>query len=193
MKVTIGGMPGAGKSTIAELAAKKLGMKFYSMGNIMRELASKRGLTISEYIVLKEDIDSEIDNYQKRLGEREDNFIIDGRLSFYFIPDSFKIFFKCNPKVAAKRIFENQRISSEKYYSTVNEAFEASKIRFESDKKRYISKYGVDAFDPKNFDCIVDTTKFELEKAADKVVEIIQKHYKSSNKAKKDGRKANQR
>ena len=46
MQITIGGMPGSGKSTIGKMLAKSLGYKYYSIGEIRRELAQKRGLTM---------------------------------------------------------------------------------------------------------------------------------------------------
>lgn len=180
MKVTIGGMLGSGKSTIAEIVAKKLKLRFYSMGNIMRELAAKRKLSINEYISLKEDVDSEIDNYQKNLGLKEDNFIVDGRLAFHFIPDSVKIFFDINPEVGAERIFKNQRTGSEKKYKNVNEALKSIKSRIEEDKKRYKKLYNIDAYDKNNFDYVIDTTNQSIDEIAKKVIKIIndEKGYK---------------
>lgn len=180
MKITIGGMPGAGKSTIAEIVAKKLKLKFYSMGNIMRELASKRKLSINEYTALNEDIDSEIDNYQKDLELKEDNFIVDGRLAFHFIPDSIKIFFDVQLEVGAERIFKNQRVSSEKKYKNTNEALKSMKKRIEEDKKRYKKLYNIDAYDKNNFDYVIDTTSLDINAIVDKVIQIIndEKSYK---------------
>lgn len=179
MKITVGGMLGSGKSTIAEIVAKKLKLKFYSIGNIMRELATKRKLSINEYISLKEDVDSEIDNYQKNLGLKEDNFIVDGRLAFHFIPDSIKIFFDVNPEVGAERIFKNQR-GSEKKYKNVNEALKSINSRIEEDKKRYKKLYNIDAYDKNNFDYVIDTTNLDIDAIAEKVIKIIndEKGYK---------------
>lgn len=165
-------MLGSGKSTIAEIVAKKLKLRFYSMGNIMRELAAKRKLSINEYIALDEDVDSEADNYQKNLGLKEDNFIVDGRLAFYFIPDSIKIFFDVNPEVGAERIFRNQRTGSEKKYNNVNDALNSIKKRIEEDKKRYKKLYNTDAYDKNNFDYVIDTTNLSIDAIAGEVIKI---------------------
>ena len=69
MKVTIGGMPGSGKSIVGRALAQVLGYKFYSMGDIRRELAKKRGLTISQYNDLEEDTDTPVDDFQRELGK----------------------------------------------------------------------------------------------------------------------------
>ena len=170
-------MPGAGKSTIANIVAKKLKLKFYSMGNLMRELAAKRGISINEYAALKEDVDSEVDNYQKKIGLSEDNFILEGRLAFHFIPKSIKFFFYIEPKLAAKRIFDDQR-GTEKHYENVTDSLTALKKRMKDDQKRYKRLYGIDAYNKNNFDYIIDTTKLDSEGAAEKVIEIIKRYAK---------------
>ncbi len=178
MQITIGGMPGAGKSTKAKMIAKRLKLRFYSMGNIMRKMAAKRGMTINEYMALKEDIDSEIDNYQKKIGQEEDNFVLEGRLAFHFIPKSIKIFFDADKKEAAKRIFRDQRTGSEKHYSSLKESLSALNERIKSDKARYKKLYGIDAYDKKNFDYVIDTTKLGPEENTEKVISLIRKHAK---------------
>jgi len=175
MRITIGGMPGSGKSTVAKLVAKELDLRFYSMGKIMRELASKREMAVNEYTALKEDVDSELDNYQKELGEKEDNFIIEGRLSFHFIPKSIKFFFDVDLETAAKRIFKNQR-ASEKHYSSVKETLDILKLRIAGDRQRYAARYGIDAFNYKNFDSVIDTSDLTVEQVKDKVIAFIKRN-----------------
>jgi len=48
MKITIAGKPGAGKSTITKILAKKLGYKYCSIGDLRGEIAQEHGLTIDE-------------------------------------------------------------------------------------------------------------------------------------------------
>ena len=108
MIISLSGAEGAGKSTIAKMLAAKLGWPRYYMGRIWREKAQEKGLTLVEYQKMGEtdpSIDREIDEYQKKLGETLDNFVIEGRTSWYFIPHSFKIFLDVSPEEGAKRIF----------------------------------------------------------------------------------------
>ncbi|HTW96183.1 MAG TPA: AAA family ATPase, partial [Candidatus Methylomirabilis sp.] len=108
MIVSISGAEGAGKSTIAKMLAAKLGWPRYYMGGISREKAREHGMTLEEYNKWGETDprrDREIDDYQKKLGETQDNFIIEGRTSWHFIPQSFKIFLDISFEEGAKRIF----------------------------------------------------------------------------------------
>ena len=77
MQISICGTPGSGKSTVAKIIADKLKYKYYSVGALRRKMAEKRGLTIYEFNQLKEDTDTEFDNIQKKIGEKEDNFVIE--------------------------------------------------------------------------------------------------------------------
>ena len=90
MIITISGSPGAGKSTVAKLVAKKLKLKYYSIGILLRNLARKRKISLLEISKLAEKspkIDRELDDAQIKLGKR-DNFVLDSRLGYHFVPGS---------------------------------------------------------------------------------------------------------
>ena len=83
MIITISGSPGSGKSTIGQLLAKKLGFKRYSLGDLQRRLAKDNGMTIeqwNEFCYNNAIADKNADEFQRRLGQVEDNFVIDGRV-----------------------------------------------------------------------------------------------------------------
>lgn len=160
MIVTISGLPGSGKSTIGKMLAEHLSYRFYSMGDLRGKMALDRGMTIDELNKLgeKEDwTDKETDEYQKKLGQTEDNFIIDGRLSYYFIPQSFKLFLDVDPEVAAQRVFKNPR-PDESPKHRVEEVQKGMSSRLASDARRYKQYYGIIYPDPKAFDLVVNTS-----------------------------------
>ncbi len=180
MIISISGPPGSGKSTVAEMLAKKLGMKRYYVGGIRRELARKKGMTIDEYNKLGEkdpSTDKEVDEWQKKLGEKEDNFIIEGRTSYYFIPHSIKIYLDVNEEEGAKRIYESKasKERNEKKYSDIEETKKAIKERMKSDEKRYKQYYGINCYDKKNYDIIIDTTNMTPEEVTEKIIKEINK------------------
>lgn len=175
MIITISGKPGSGKSTVGKLIAKKLKFKHYSIGDLRREIAKKHGLTIDELNKIGEKevwTDKEVDDYLKRLGQTEDNFIVDGWISFYFIPDSIKIFLDVDLREAAKRIFKDQR-PEEEHKDTVDEVFEMIKNRLEETTRRYEKHYGIKDFtDKKYYGLIINTTNLTVNKVADKIIEF---------------------
>ncbi|MDP2749547.1 MAG: cytidylate kinase family protein [Nanoarchaeota archaeon] len=195
MIISVSGTPGSGKSTVARDVAKKLKLKYHSVGDIARDLAKKHKMSILEYDKLAEtdeNIDKELDDVQIELGNNEDNFVIDSRLGYYFIPHSIKIFLKCSVKEGAKRIFNDNtsgRKSSEKENLSLATAEKSIKDRMESDKKRYQQYYGLDFTDEKDYDLVIDTSSITPEKAADQIISFVKdfdKHKKEQEKELKD-------
>lgn len=160
MIITISGLPGSGKSTIGKRLAKQLGYRFYSMGDLRGKMAMERNMSIDQLNKLGESeewTDQEVDEYQKKLGQTEDNFVIDGRLSWHFIPQSFKVFLTVNVEEGARRIFKRQR-PDESPVKSVEEMAAQIRARIASDNTRYQKWYGVQFDDPKNYNITIDTT-----------------------------------
>jgi cytidylate kinase len=177
MIITISGHPGSGKSTVAKLLAKKLGLKHYSAGDFMRAMAIERGISLEELtkIALKDrSIDDEIDKRTVELAEKEDNFVIDSRLGWKFIPGAVKILLTINPDVAAKRIFEMRR-PEEKENVTLEKTKENTKNRLKAEIERYRKIYNVDYTDPKNHDFSVDTSVLTPDEIVGKIMEFLNK------------------
>lgn len=145
---------------MAKLLATQLGYKHYSLGDLRGKMAMERGMTIDELNELgkREDwTDHEPDEYQKTLGKKEDNFVIDSRLGFYFIPHSFKLFLDVDPRVAAERVFKNQR-PDEKSCKTVEELENRLRDRAHNDDARYTQYYRISFQDRSHYDLVLDST-----------------------------------
>ncbi len=142
----------------------------------MREIAQKRGLSLMEISKKAESdpsIDEELDKRQKEIGEKEDNFIMDSRLGFYFIQDSYKIFFTVDPEEAAKRIIGEKR--KDEAYRDAEQALSVLRKRMQSENKRYKEYYGIDFPRNEDFDLIIDTTHTKPEEIVELVRENIGK------------------
>jgi cytidylate kinase len=175
MRITISGTVGSGKSTVARIVAEKLGYKYHYIGELMRKMAAKRGMHFSEFSKIAETdkkVDEELDSMQKELG-KEDNFVMDSRLGFHFIPDSYKIFIKADTEECAKRIFNARR--DNETYKNLEEAKEHVVKRMGSEKKRYKVFYGIDFPDEKMFDLVIDTTYISAEDAAERIMKKLKK------------------
>jgi len=172
MKITVSGIVGSGKSTISKMLAEQLGCDCFSVGKIMREMAVERGLTLQEFTETAKadkEIDFELDRRQRALNDEIGKFVMDSRLGFYFIPDSFKVFLKVDLPEAARRIYGSAR--EEEKYSGVEEALEYLEKRIVSEKVRYKQCYDIDFPCEDKFDLIIDTTN---KTPGDIVAEILE-------------------
>ncbi len=174
LKITISGESGAGKSTVADILARKLRINRYSTGDHMRTLAAARGVTVVEINKLSEtdaSIDKELDDWQKKLEKSTESFVIDSRLGFYFIPSSIKIFLCADEQERAKRIFISKRLVETN--TTLKKTLTDMKKRKNLEKKRYAHKYDIDYFDLSNYNIVIDTTTLKPEETAEKIIVFV--------------------
>ncbi len=174
MIITIGGEAGAGKSTVARELASRLGFKHYSQGELFRKMAEDRGISIKQLAAMRgadPNIDRELDRRQQALGEKEDNFVIDGRLSFYFIPFSLKVFLDADLLTRAKRVMQEER--EEEKYNSVSEAEAALEKREADNREVYLKHYRIDIANRGNYDCYIDTTEKSVAEVVDEIVRIV--------------------
>lgn len=176
MIISLAGHQGAGKSTVGKMLAERLGYRRYSTGDFFRDLARERGMTLLEFNQSLEhdggEVDRIVDDRQRKLGETDDDFIIDGRLAFHFIPHSFKVFLSVNARVGVERLFHDRANLTREgidEHETIDEAIRDTEARRLSESKRYLEYYGVDNLDTSHFDLVVDTSHHTPEE----VFEII--------------------
>ncbi len=176
IKISITGDLGSGKTTVCSIIKDTYGLNLYSTGVFHRSLAQKYGMDVLEfnkYMETHTEIDVEIDTALTEAGKRDEDLILDSRMAWHFVPDTFKVYLSTDPTTAAKRILEAQRGSIESY-SDVEDAKKKILQRKASENLRYSSKYGVDCSNMGNFDLVVDTTSLTPEEVA----ALIMKSYK---------------
>ena len=157
--ISITGDLGSGKSTVSKLLQERLKYDYIYIGKILREIAVKHGMTaleLNEYAETHPEIDAEIDATFKSLNE-SNHLIVDSRLAWFFIPQSFKVFLKTDLMVSVERVSGDSERISEKYASK-EEAAQHIVARKTSENKRYLELYGADCADMTHFDLIVDTS-----------------------------------
>src|SRR6516164_8243705 len=106
--ITVAGSPGAGKSSTAKAVASALGFRHFSSGDRFRQLAAARGESIEAMNISAEvqrDIDLEVDQLLQRMHRTEQQLVIDSRMAWRWMPQSFKVFLVLDPDTAAERIF----------------------------------------------------------------------------------------
>ncbi|MBI3035045.1 nucleoside monophosphate kinase [Candidatus Woesearchaeota archaeon] len=176
MRITISGKAGSGKSTVAKLLSEKLNLRHYSIGDLMRAMAVEKGTTLIELNKLAEkdkSIDMELDKKLKELGKTKDNFVVDGRLSAFFIPNAeARVFLKTDDMIRAQRILKDKR--QQEKSASLNETIINIKKREESEKKRYKGSYGVDYLDKRLYNHMIDTTNLTPNQVVDDIMKFVE-------------------
>lgn len=180
MIISFNGDEGSGKSTVAKLVSAELKYPRYYMGQIFRDMAAKRNMTLVEYLKLGEtdsSVDKEVDDYLIDLSKNESDFVIESRTAWHFIPNSIKIYLQVDEKEGAKRVFEelqkeNQRNEVAGEFS-LEDILKKIQERRATDDVRYKKYYNINIRDEKNYDFVLDTTNLSKEAVFEKVMEFI--------------------
>jgi predicted cytidylate kinase len=178
MIITISGLHGTGKSEIAKLIADRLGILYYSTGQMFRDLAKEKNMTLEEYTNYVEhhpDIDKELDNKVVNIAKKG-NIIIDSQLSGYILKSiaDFRIHLTCPLELRVKRMSERDKTSLEK-------KLKETTLREKSELERFKKLYNIDISD-KNliieiFDLVINTENLSIEEVLDKILSEIKNLY----------------
>ena len=171
MIITITGKPCSGKSSIVKILVEKHGFQKFSVGDMFKAEAKKRGMNAEEfnaYCLTDPSYDFFIDNETARLGKELEGqkIIFDSRLAWHFVPKSFKVFTELNEDEMAHLLANSDRVGKEKI-TDVNEARRSLINRFNLENERYQQIYGVNNLDMSNYDLVLDTSNKTPEELAD--------------------------
>ena len=175
--ISLAGDLASGKGTVSEILIKDLNYGIYRNGEYARKLAIEKGLDITSfnsYLAEHPEIDLQIEKSAAEYAEEHDEFIIDARLGWYAVPESFKIYLRVDIDVAAKRAFEDSKRKSTESFETVEQQKEDMQKRYKLENERYWNLYHVHKDDMNNYDLVIDTT----DKTPEQVAEIIKTEYK---------------
>ena len=175
--ISISGDIASGKGTVSTILTNDLNYGIYRNGEYFRKLAKEMGMDVTSFnIYVKEhpEIDRQIENSAKEYAKDHENFVIDARLGWYAVPESFKVYLKVDIDVAAKRAFDDEKRKSTEKFNTLEEQKQDIIKRYNSENMRYWDLYKVRKDDMSNYDLVIDTTK----KSPEEVAKIIEEEYK---------------
>lgn len=175
--IALAGDLAAGKGTVSEILIRDLNYGIYRNGEYVRKLAKEKGLDITSfnaYLAEHPEIDLQIEKSAAEYAKDHDNFIIDARLGWYAVPESFKVYLRVDINVAAQRAFNDSKRKSTENFETVEEQKADMERRYKSENERYWKLYNVHKEDMSNYDLVIDTTNLLPEEVAD----IIKSEYK---------------
>lgn len=175
-KISLAGDLGSGKSTISDILLARLGAEYYSTGAIVRQIASRRGMTVGElntYMETHPEIDREIDDGLVALSDIDRCLVIDSRMAWHFTRDTFRVYLSTDAEVSAARIMNAGRASEP--FRSLEEAVAGVRARRASEKRRYWEQYGVDIKDLSNYTLVVDTTEASPQEVAECILSSLER------------------
>lgn len=164
MILTLGGLPGTGTTTVLTHLADILNARAVSAGEVFRQLAAERGVSLSEFGELAkkdDDIDKQLDIRQQEIAKEsgcinnpDRHMIVEGRLAGQFVDADLKIWLKAPIEARCKRTAPRDNQSYE-------DALSDTKIREACEASRYMEYYGIDMSDLNCYDLVIDSNKWD--------------------------------
>ena len=174
--ISITGDLASGQSTVAKMLAEELEFNLYRNGAYFRELAVKNKMSVTEfgeYVEKHPEIDIQIEKSAAEYACNHKNIVIDAKMGWYAVPDSFKIYLKVDIDIAAKRAFNDPNRKRSENLPTLKDQKNDMIKRAKNDLMRYNNLYNVDRSDMSNYDLVLNTDKL----APKQVLEIIKQEY----------------
>ena len=170
MLITISGLPGSGKTTVARLVARTLGLEHVYAGDVFRKQAEAAGLSLEEYARRAErdhTIDRRLDDAMSARAKRG-GAVLEGRLAAFMAEEAgvpaLRVYLDASESVRARRIAEREG-------GDAAERLRQIKAREASDARRYRAIYGFDYHDRARYDVVLDTGGKTPEQVAASIVE----------------------
>lgn len=176
--ISIAGDLSSGKTTVTRLMQETLGYEIYRNGEYFRKLAAESNMSVTEfneYVKDHPEIDRQIEQSAKDYASTRENLIIDARLGWYAVPDSFKIYLTVDIDEAAKRAFLDPNRKKTENFQSVEEQKQDMIKRFNLENERYFELYGVHKEDLNNYDLVLDTTKLKPDEVNKLIIEAYKK------------------
>jgi len=176
MLVTISGQPGSGKTTVARLVARELGLEHVYAGELFRRQAAEEGLTLQAYLQRAEtdpSIDRTLDERMRRRAA-EGNAVLEGRLAAVMAEQAgqraLRVFLEASEPVRVLRITGREG-------GATDERLREIQAREASDRQRYQALYGVDYHEHDRYDLVMDTDARTPEDVAAAIVARARAHF----------------
>lgn len=176
--ISIAGELASGKGVISTIMAERLNYGIYRNGEYFRKLAKEHNMDVTNFnIYVKEhpEIDFEIERSASEYAKTHEKFIIDARLGWYAVPESFKVYLTVDIDEAARRAFNDEKRKQTEKFETLEEQKQDLIKRYQLENERYWKIYKVRKEELSNYDFILDTTKGNPEKLAKEIINAYQR------------------
>ena len=173
--LVIGGLPGAGKTTVAQELVRRRGGEVVSAGDLFRQWAEEKGMSLKAFGRLAEEdhaIDRRLDEAILQrvtdLEVRDVPLVVEGRLPAHLLrregQQLFAVWLEAPRSVRAARIARRDEVSD-------RVAHREMKTREASETRRYASIYGINLGDLRVFDLVLDSSDQTPDELVDAILE----------------------
>lgn len=169
MRILLSGLSGTGSTTAAKRIAADLGLKYVYGGQIFRNLAVERGISLEELAESFEhdpEGEREIDRRLVAEGLGED-VLVESRTIGWIFPagvDATRIWLTCDLEERLRRVRAREHHPRSAENLLRREA---------SDNRRYFMLYGIEPEDFSPFDLVIDTTNLSVDEVVDRIESFV--------------------
>jgi cytidylate kinase len=176
--ITVSGPPGCGATTVTKGIADALDCPWISGGDIFRELAEEREMSLSQLIAeaqATDDIDRMLDRRLQSIAEQwgtsNKPFVLESRLAGWLAGNraDLRIWLDAPEEVRVERTKDRDELEAE------------MRVREVSEAGRYESYYGIDISDQSFYDLTVNTARWGPEGVLDVVLTAIEQYAPESD------------
>ena len=163
-----------------------LGYTRYSSGDFVRAVIKRRKITLAQFNKMAASnhaLDEEIDEKLRDLRTQND-IVVDSRLGFYWIPESFKVYLDLDMDVATARIYKDAidnagRQAGAGMAHSLADVQRQVQSRLNAEKRRFKAMYGIDPYKNSNFDLVINTSRHSPQTVALTIFDNYRKWLKS--------------
>lgn len=168
LTITVSGLTGSGKDTVAKAIARAFKLKFINAGDIQRRFAKKNKLQIDKAAaILPAQVDYQMDRQTLKLAMKG-GYVISGRLAGWVAGDfaDCRILVYCPKDIRVRRVSLRDNL-------TLKEAIKKVARRDREDKKRYKKLYRVNLDDKNIYNLIVNNGGPTIEEVKESAVKGV--------------------
>ncbi|WP_251342750.1 (d)CMP kinase [Haloplanus halophilus] len=194
--ITVSGPPGCGATTLTEGLAEALDCGYVIGGDIFRDLAEERGLSLQQLIAKAEEddeIDRALDQRLRRIAEQwgaaNKAFILESRLAGWLAGNraDLRIWLDAPEEVRIERLSDyevsyeierpDERTSEDVRLQELDDEEAIGpllRVREVSEAGRYRSYYGIDVEDQSFYDLCLNTARWDADTVLDIVLSAVE-------------------
>lgn len=172
--VAVSGSPGTGTTTLCRLLAPALNLPHVYAGQIFRDLAKERGMSLADFGKYAEEhpeVDRELDQRMIRR-VKQGNAVVEGRMAAWQVKEAgapgLKVLLTAPEDVRAARVAERE-------HADLDAILEQNRAREASERKRYLEYYDFDPGEVTHYDLVIDTAGKTPEEIRDLVLEALER------------------